>query len=101
MRRSFGIITLLLGSALAFTGGCHRPEPLTPEGTGCRYANGLFDAARKRWIGVREEHAADGRVENTLVAVGLEAPGAGRILARDTIFVPRRRCRRTAGGSPG
>lgn len=31
MRRSLGIITLLLGSALAFTGGCRRPETLTAE----------------------------------------------------------------------
>lgn len=62
------------------------PTPLTPEGAGWRYADGRFDAARKRWIGVREEHGADGLVENTLVAVGLEAPGPGVILAQGHDF---------------
>src|SRR5215207_8953902 len=66
--------------------GGSAPEPLTPEGTGCRYANGLFNAARQRWIGVREEHAEDGRVDNTLVALELETPGPGRVLAQGHDF---------------
>jgi dipeptidyl aminopeptidase/acylaminoacyl peptidase len=57
------------------------PEPLTPETGGWRYADGLFDAARKRWIGVREAHG-EGRVDNTLVAIDLESPGPGRVLAQ-------------------
>src|SRR5713226_9297568 len=57
------------------------PEPLTPDGGGWRYADGLFDAPRQRWIGVREEHGAESRVDNTLVAVELVAPGPGRVLA--------------------
>ena len=62
------------------------PQPLTPEGGGWRYADGAFDAARQRWIGVREAHGADGRVDNTLVAVALEAAGPGRVLAEGDDF---------------
>ena len=62
------------------------PAPLTPEGGGWRYADGLVDAPRRRWIGVREEHGADGRVDNTLVAVELGAQGPGRVLAHGHDF---------------
>src|SRR4029077_13930988 len=51
-----------------------------------RYADGLFDPPRQRWIGVREEHGADGRVDNTLVGVGLGAPGPGHVLAEGRDF---------------
>jgi dipeptidyl aminopeptidase/acylaminoacyl peptidase len=60
------------------------PKSLTPgpaAGASFRYADGRFDAPRRRWIGVREEHGADGRVDNTLVAIELAAPGPGRVLA--------------------
>jgi len=60
--------------------GGEAPEPLTPEGAGWRYADGLFDLPRRRWIGVREEHGAKGRVDNTLVAVEPGAPGPGHVL---------------------
>ncbi len=62
------------------------PQPLTPAGGGGRYADGLFDAARHRWIGVREEHGTDGRVDNTLVAIDLASPGPGRVLAQGHDF---------------
>jgi dipeptidyl aminopeptidase/acylaminoacyl peptidase len=65
------------------------PTLLTPEpapGTSRRYADGLFDERRRRWIGVREEHGAAGRVDNTLVAVDLDAPGAGHVLAQGHDF---------------
>ena len=71
------------------------PPPLAGEGrvgagTSWRYADGLFDAARRRWIGVREEHGEGGRVDNTLVAVDLDAPrpgpGPGRVLAQGHDF---------------
>ena len=66
------------------------PEPLTPEGAPgadrWRYADGLFDAARQRWIGVREVHGADRQVDNALVAVDLAAPGAGLVLAQGHDF---------------
>jgi len=64
------------------------PEPLTPEsspGTSQRYADGVIDAARGRWIGVREAHQ-DGRVDNSIVAVDLAAQGAGRVLAEGSDF---------------
>jgi dipeptidyl aminopeptidase/acylaminoacyl peptidase len=67
----------------------HAPRPLTPEpasGSSSRYADGRFDAARQRWIGVREEHGADGRVDNALVAVDLAAPGPGHALAEGHDF---------------
>ncbi|HEX3862264.1 MAG TPA: S9 family peptidase [Stellaceae bacterium] len=70
------------------------PVPLTPAGdhehpgTRHRYADGVLDTRRRRWIGVREEHAADGVVNNTLVALDLEASGPqpGRILAHGHDF---------------
>jgi len=69
--------------------GADTPTPLTPAadpGTSWRYADGLYDAARKRWIGVREEHGEGGRVDNTLVAIELDAPGPGRVLAQGHDF---------------
>jgi dipeptidyl aminopeptidase/acylaminoacyl peptidase len=66
--------------------GGSAPEPLTPESRGWRYADGRFDAARKRWIGVREAHATEGRVDNALVAVDLAAPGEGLALAQGHDF---------------
>ncbi len=69
------------------------PTPLTPQadpdrpGTSWRYADGLFDATRKRWIGVREEHGGAGaEVSNALVTVDLAAPGPGKILAQGHDF---------------
>ena len=35
--------------------GGHWPYPLSPEGP-WRYADGIIDARRHRWIGVREDH---------------------------------------------
>jgi dipeptidyl aminopeptidase/acylaminoacyl peptidase len=66
--------------------GGSAPEPLTPEGGGWRYADGLFDETRKRWIGVREAHGADGRVDNALVAIDLDTPGPGLALAQGQDF---------------
>ena len=65
------------------------PEPLTPEatdGTSWRYADGVIDAARQRWIGVREAHEAGGRVDNAIVAVDLTTPSAGRVLVEGSDF---------------
>jgi dipeptidyl aminopeptidase/acylaminoacyl peptidase len=67
----------------------HAARPLTPEpaaGTGSRYADGRFDPPRQRWIGVREQHGADGRVDNALVAVDPAAPEPGRVLAEGHDF---------------
>ena len=65
------------------------PTPLTPqpaEGTSWRYADGVIDPVRRRWIGVREEHHADGRVDNTLVAIDLQRPGPGTVVAQGHDF---------------
>jgi dipeptidyl aminopeptidase/acylaminoacyl peptidase len=58
------------------------PQPLTPEGP-WRYADGVIDRARRRWIGVREDHASGQLPENTIVAVDLDTPGStpGTVLA--------------------
>src|ERR1700761_9423303 len=59
------------------------PEPLTPEpgdSTRCRYADGVIDTARNRWIGVREAHSGE-RVDNAIVAVDVAASNIGRVLA--------------------
>jgi dipeptidyl aminopeptidase/acylaminoacyl peptidase len=62
------------------------PLPLTPAGP-WRYADGLIDGPRGRWIGVREEHAAsDQEAVNTIVAIDLAAGGAGEVLAGGNDF---------------
>jgi dipeptidyl aminopeptidase/acylaminoacyl peptidase len=62
-----------------------RPVPLTPADTGHRYADGVIDAPRSRWIGVRESHAgAD--VQNTIVDVDLNTGGVGRVLTSGNDF---------------
>jgi dipeptidyl aminopeptidase/acylaminoacyl peptidase len=53
------------------------PQPMTQDGP-WRYADGIVDRARRRWIGVREDHSnAKPHPENTIVAVDLEASGSG------------------------
>ena len=66
--------------------GLSEPRALTPEpsapGRQWRYADGVIDAQRNRWIGVREDHTADGEPVNAIVAVELEgASGPGHVLA--------------------
>jgi dipeptidyl aminopeptidase/acylaminoacyl peptidase len=59
------------------------PAPPDPEHN-WRYADGLIDRGRNRWIGVREDHsdASKPYPDNTIVAVPLAgAPEAGRVLA--------------------
>ena len=69
------------------------PEALTPAppapGRGWRFADGLIDHRRSRWIGVREVHTRDGEPANTIVAVDLARPGAEpeRILVQGHDFV--------------
>ena len=62
------------------------PVALTPEPPArdrqWRFADGVIDHRRNRWIGVREDHTAGGEPVNTIVAVDLGGGGdAGRILA--------------------
>jgi dipeptidyl aminopeptidase/acylaminoacyl peptidase len=68
------------------------PEPLTPAppapGRGWRFADGIIDPRRNRWIGVREDHTGDGLPVNTIVAVDLVPDTEpGRILASGHDFV--------------
>jgi dipeptidyl aminopeptidase/acylaminoacyl peptidase len=60
----------------------HQPMPLSPEGS-WRYADGLLDTRRRCWIGVREDHSAEGQPVNTLVRVDIAGivPDAGTVLA--------------------
>jgi dipeptidyl aminopeptidase/acylaminoacyl peptidase len=63
------------------------PEPLTPAPLSpkrqLRYADGVFDQQRRRWIGVREDHTGEGEPVNAIVAIDLDRPGIspGRTLA--------------------
>jgi len=62
--------------------GASEPQALTPEppGRGWRFADGVIDHRRNRWIGVREDHT-EGEAINTVVAVDLGgADGSGRVL---------------------
>ena len=65
------------------------PEPLTPqpgEGARYRYADGMIDEPRRRWVGIREVHEPDGRVDNSIVAVDLTGQGPGRVLVEGSDF---------------
>jgi dipeptidyl aminopeptidase/acylaminoacyl peptidase len=63
-----------------------QPEPLTPappaDERQWRFADGVIDGRRQRWIGVREDHTGDGEPLNTIVAVDLGQTGSdpGRVL---------------------
>jgi dipeptidyl aminopeptidase/acylaminoacyl peptidase len=73
------------------------PQPLTPApptpARGWRFADGVIDKPRNRWIGVREDHCGEGEAVNTIVAVDLQGAGTepGRVLAqgRDFFSSPR------------
>ena len=69
------------------------PIPLTPATSGApgtwRFADGVVDRSRKRWIGVREDHSGPAAPVNAIVAIDLAASGSepGRILADGHDFV--------------
>ena len=70
-----------------------KPKPLTPIPSGApgtwRFADGIIDRSRNRWIGVREDHTNKGAPVNAIVAVDLAGSGSepGRILADGHDFV--------------
>lgn len=74
-----------------------RPQALTPAPRDrerqWRFADGIIDRGRDRWIGVREDHTASGEPVNTIVAVDLVRPGRdpGRVLVsgHDFVSAPR------------
>jgi hypothetical protein len=66
--------------------GAPEPQPLTPEPPArrrqWRFADGVIDERRSRWIGVREDHTVDGEPVNAIVAVDLgDGGGPGHVLA--------------------
>ncbi len=67
--------------------GASEPQALTPEppapGRDWRFADGVIDVRRSRWIGVREDHTGEGEPVNAIVAVDLDRAGGepGRMLA--------------------
>ncbi len=62
------------------------PDPQDRDRT-MRYGDGLIDAARNRWIGVRQDHVSDApQVGNTIVAVDLATSGPGVPLAAGNDF---------------
>jgi WD40-like Beta Propeller Repeat len=67
--------------------GESEPAPLTPtpltRDCHWRYADGIIDHGRHRWIGVREDHTDAGQIVNAIVAVDLAQPGTapGYIIA--------------------
>ena len=75
--------------------GATEPQALTPApptpGRQWRYADGVIDARRKRWIGVREDHTEEGEPVNAIVAVDFNGGEPGRVLAggHDFFAYPR------------
>jgi dipeptidyl aminopeptidase/acylaminoacyl peptidase len=55
-----------------------RPLTLAPSGQlgAWRFADGVIDQVRNRWIGVREDHTLGSEPVNAIVAVDLARPGA-------------------------
>jgi dipeptidyl aminopeptidase/acylaminoacyl peptidase len=64
------------------------PPPEPANGDMClRFADGLIDAGRQRWIGVREDHLVQGReAVNTLVSLDLSGAEAARVLVEGADF---------------
>ena len=62
------------------------PEPVTHV-QGLRYADAVYDRARKRLIAIREDHTkADQEAVNTIVGISLVDPGAERVLVEGNTF---------------
>jgi dipeptidyl aminopeptidase/acylaminoacyl peptidase len=66
--------------------GAVEPQALTPEPPArerqWRFADGVIDPRRNRWIGVREDHTVDGEPVNAVVAINLSGGGGpGYVLA--------------------
>src|SRR3989441_2316316 len=62
------------------------PKPLTPP-VDMRYADGIIDRARNRIISVREDHTVKtGQAVTTIVSLGLDKEGEGKILVSGNDF---------------
>src|SRR3954453_12027270 len=81
------------GRLYRMRGGEVAPQALTPAPSDrehqWRYADGIIDRGRNRWIGVREDHTAGGEAVNTIVAIDLAQPArdAGQVLVGGNDFV--------------
>jgi dipeptidyl aminopeptidase/acylaminoacyl peptidase len=75
--------------------GAAEPQALTPAppapGRQWRFADGVIDVRRKRWIGVREDHTGEGEAVNAVVAVDLDGGETASVLAsgHDFFAYPR------------
>jgi dipeptidyl aminopeptidase/acylaminoacyl peptidase len=80
------------GRLFSMKDGASRPRALTPAPASTesqwRFADGIIDHSRSRWIGVREDHTSSGEPVNTIVAVDLARPGRepGRVLVEGHDF---------------
>ena len=80
------------GRLYRFAPDDREPTPLTPAPPApdrqWRFADGVIDQERQRWIGVREDHTGPGPAVNALVALNLAQPGTapGEILAEGHDF---------------
>lgn len=70
--------------------GVAEPQPITPEGD-YRYADLRFDAGRRRFLAVREDHSGDGQPVAAIVEVPLDGERAPRVLVEgpDFLAAPR------------
>jgi dipeptidyl aminopeptidase/acylaminoacyl peptidase len=80
------------GRLYRLTADSKAPEPLTAEPAepgAWRYADGIIDRSRRRWIGVLEDHTDKAGPVNSIVTVDLDRPGSGpwRVLASGHDFV--------------
>ena len=66
--------------------GASEPIAITPEGP-WRYADLRFDAPRRRFICVREDHSGEGQPRNELVAVPLDGEASPVVLHSGPDFV--------------
>ena len=66
--------------------GAATPVPITPAGP-WRYADLRFDAARRRYVAVREDHGRGGEAVNEIVDVPLDGDRDPRVLVTGPDFV--------------
>ena len=66
--------------------GAGGPVPITPAGP-WRYADMRFDAARRRFIAVREDHSGEAEPVNQIVDVALDGERDPRVLVTGVDFV--------------
>jgi dipeptidyl aminopeptidase/acylaminoacyl peptidase len=70
--------------------GVPEPHPITPEGE-YRYADFRFDAGRRRFLAVREDHTGEGQPVAAIVEVSLDGERVPRVLVEgpDFLAAPR------------